>query len=236
MLNKIEITTKIIKRMKNTKILTIANRKGGAGKSTCAAHLALEAVKNNLKTILVDLDPQKTLETWWNLRQEENPYLLDEIDPENIEDFVTKLNRSDFDLCIIDTPGDTSINTSAGIKAADIVLTPTKPTPPDLSAIGRTIALINKYEKPFVFLVTQAVPNSTLQFESSAVLSSFGEVIPVIMTNRTSYAKAMNSGSSAVFEDKKALEEIEQIWRFIEKKLFVNTNMGLADAKEKVRI
>ena len=48
--------------MKKTKILTIANRKGGAGKSTCAAHLSLEAVKNGFKTILIDLDPQKTLE------------------------------------------------------------------------------------------------------------------------------------------------------------------------------
>ena len=37
-----------------TKILTIANRKGGAGKSTCAAHIALEAVRHNLKTILID--------------------------------------------------------------------------------------------------------------------------------------------------------------------------------------
>ena len=37
------------------KVLTIANRKGGAGKSTCAAHIAVEAVKNNIKTILIDM-------------------------------------------------------------------------------------------------------------------------------------------------------------------------------------
>ena len=40
----------------------------------CAAHIALEAVKHNLKTILKDLDPQKTLEIWWKKRVEENPY------------------------------------------------------------------------------------------------------------------------------------------------------------------
>ena len=70
--------------MKKTKILTIANRKGGAGKSTCAAHIALEAVRNNLKTILIDLDPQKTLELWWKKRDEENPYLTD-TDPSKLE-------------------------------------------------------------------------------------------------------------------------------------------------------
>lgn len=39
------------------KIITIANRKGGTGKSTCAAHIALEAVKHKIKTIMIDLDP-----------------------------------------------------------------------------------------------------------------------------------------------------------------------------------
>ena len=43
--------------MKKTKILTIANRKGGAGKSTCAAHFALASTHFGLKTILIDLDP-----------------------------------------------------------------------------------------------------------------------------------------------------------------------------------
>ena len=38
--------------MKKTKILTIANRKGGAGKSTCAAHIAVKAAGENIKTIL----------------------------------------------------------------------------------------------------------------------------------------------------------------------------------------
>ena len=60
-----------------TKIITIANRKGGAGKSTCAAHFALEATNRGLKVILMDLDPQKTLEQWWEKREEENPYFDD---------------------------------------------------------------------------------------------------------------------------------------------------------------
>jgi len=59
------------------KILTIANRKGGAGKSTCAAHIAIEAVKSGIKTILIDLDPQKTLEAWWSKRDNDEPYMAE---------------------------------------------------------------------------------------------------------------------------------------------------------------
>src|SRR4051794_28209337 len=97
------------------KVLTVANRKGGAGKSTCAAHLALEAVSGGLKTILIDMDPQKTLETWWGKREEENPFLLD-TNANDLLASIETLRSKGFDLCIIDTPGDASQNAIAGIK------------------------------------------------------------------------------------------------------------------------
>lgn len=217
--------------MKNTKILTIANRKGGAGKSTCAAHLALEAVRNGLKTILIDLDPQKTLETWWKKRDEENPYLTD-IDPQKVSDVILYLNEHKFDLCIIDTPGDTSVNAEAGLKVADLVLIPSKPTAPDLQAIGRTIASIKKLEKEYVFLVTQVVARAKLALQATAVLSEFGVVVPASLGNRVAYANAMNVGGSAASEDKSAREEIEGLWSFIRGRLF---DLEVRDAKEKIR-
>jgi chromosome partitioning protein len=218
--------------MKKTKILTIANRKGGAGKSTCAAHIAIEATKRNLKTILIDLDPQKTLESWWKKRVDENPYLTDISTPQDIESEMENLNKHDFDLCIIDTPGDTSINAAAGIKVADLVLIPSKPTAPDLQAIGRTIGSIQTAKKEYVFLVTQAISRTKLVPQAIAVLSEFGAVVPSVMINRVAYANAMNAGTSAAEEDKAAKEEIEALWNFIYNKLY-----GIKDdnTKEKVR-
>lgn len=217
--------------MKKTKILTIANRKGGAGKSTCAAHLSMEAAKRGLKTILIDLDPQKTLETWWKKRKEENPYLTD-IDPQKIEDVILYLNEHDFDLCIIDTPGDTSVNAGAGLKVADLVLIPSKPTAPDLQAIGRTIATIKSLGKEYIFIVTQVVARTKLALQATAILSEFGMVTPENLGNRVAYANAMSAGTSAASEDKGAKEELEVLWNFVHSKLF---GIGKEDAKEKVR-
>ena len=217
--------------MKKTKILTIANRKGGAGKSTCAAHLALAATKQGYKTILIDLDPQKTLETWWKKREEQNPYLTD-IDVEKIESVILNLNEHDFDLCIIDTPGDTSINAINGLKIADLVVVPSKPTAPDLQAIGRTIATIKNLQKPYLFVITQAITRTKLAMQGAAILSEFGTVIPDTIGNRVAYANAMNAGSSAVDEDKSAADEIDAVWSFISSKLF---DIEAKNAKEKVR-
>lgn len=202
------------------KVLTIANRKGGAGKSTCAAHLAVEAARSGLKVILIDMDPQKTLETWWQKRADEDISLLDTSCVE-LESKISTLSTKGFDLCVIDTPGDVSDNAVAGIKVSDLVVIPSKPTAPDLGAIGRTINLVSEdLVKPFVFVVTQAVTNSKSTFQASSALSSFGPIAPSSISNRVSYQRAMGEGSSAVFSDKGAQEEISSVWEFVKSRLF----------------
>lgn len=202
------------------KILTIANRKGGAGKSTCAAHIAVEAVKNGLNTIVIDMDPQKTLEMWWQKRTEENPVMID-TNAEELASLVEKLKDRKFDLCIIDTPGDASVNAISGIKVADLVLIPSKPTAPDLAAIGRTISMVEESKKNFVFTITQGIIRSKATLQAASVLSQFGAVAPSVISNRISYTTAMGQGSAAGFIDKIADEEITQVWDFVKDRLFV---------------
>jgi len=201
------------------KVLTIANRKGGAGKSTIAAHLAVEAVNDGHKTILIDLDPQQTLEGWWGKR-DNNDIPLTEANNENLKDQIDKLSVAGFDLCIIDTPGDASMNARSGIDVADLVVIPSKPTAPDLSAIGRTIGIVEEAKKKFVFVITQGVLTSNLNFQASSALSSFGKVAPTIIANRAAYAKAMGAGESAANSDKKASDELSKLWNFVKENVF----------------
>src|SRR5690348_15707976 len=51
------------------KIITIAQQKGGAGKTTLAAHLAL-AWAATRRVAIVDIDPQASLAAWFRLRRE----------------------------------------------------------------------------------------------------------------------------------------------------------------------
>lgn len=164
-------------------------------------------------------------------RKEENPYLTD-IDPQKIQDVIDNLNLHDFDLCIIDTPGDTSINAISSLEVANLVLVPSKPSAPDHQAIGRTIATIKRLEKPYLLIITQAVARTKLAMQGASVLSEFGVVAPVTIGNRIAYANAMNVGSSAAEEDKSAEEEVTLAWNLISTRLF---NKEVGDAKEKVR-
>ena len=201
------------------KILTIANRKGGAGKSTCAAHIAVEATKHNKKTILIDMDPQKTLECWWEKREEEEPYLTSAT-ADSILPKTEEIKSNGFDLCIIDTPGDLSKNTISGIKVANLVLIPSKATAPDLVAIGRTIATLKELDKQYIFLLTQVVVGTRNALQAISVLSEFGPVAPKPIVNRIAYGDAMGVGESAGQSNKEAKEELSLIWKYVEEKLF----------------
>lgn len=201
-----------------TQIITIANRKGGAGKSTCAAHFAMEASSRGDQVILIDLDPQKTLEGWWERREAANPYMADAT-VQNLKDKIDLIRNKNFKYCIIDTPGDTSINSIEAIKVADLVVIPCKPTAPDLKAIGRTISMVQEWNKNFVFLLTQTIPRSNAVTQAASVLSEFGHVAPSTISNRIAYTNAMSVGISASEIDKNAGEEIKITWDFITFKL-----------------
>jgi chromosome partitioning protein len=70
------------------KIVVITSQKGGSGKTTLAAHLAVAAEHaKNGPAVLIDTDPQQTLATWWNAREAESPKLA----PVSLREFPEKI-------------------------------------------------------------------------------------------------------------------------------------------------
>ena len=54
-----------------SKVITVAQQKGGTGKTTLAVHLALAFIKyHNLKVAIIDTHPQGSLGKWFMIREE----------------------------------------------------------------------------------------------------------------------------------------------------------------------
>jgi chromosome partitioning protein len=83
--------------------IVLAARKGGSGKTTLAAHIAVQAQHSDVEPVtLIDLDTQRSLTAWWNDRKADNPPLL-EVPPERLKAEILRARPSP-GLLLIDTP------------------------------------------------------------------------------------------------------------------------------------
>ncbi len=197
-------------------VIVIASQKGGAGKSTIAMHLAAVA---DVRTVLLDMDPQQTVARWWQSRETDTPALAQA----TIGQLTTKLetlNAEGYKLCVIDTPPAVSASIAAVIASADLVLIPVRPSPADLWAVGATIEIARKAEKPFAFVVSQATRGATLVTQAMAALSEHGRVAGVIHS-RVGFAGVLADGRTVMDHEPKgqAAKEVEALWAYVSERM-----------------
>ena len=203
------------------KTIVIASQKGGAGKTTLAAHLAVTAEQEGAgPAVLIDTDPQGSLSAWWNSREADTPALASA----SLAELATKLEglaAAGFKLAVIDTPPAITAAIRDVVKLADLVLIPTRPSPHDLRAVGSTVDIAQETGRPFAFAVTQAKPTARLTVQAVAALSAHGAVAPAIVHDRVDYAASMIDGRTVSETDPKgrSAAEIRELLDFVQAQL-----------------
>ncbi len=209
----------------NMKTIVLASQKGGAGKTTLAAHLAVAAERaGDGPCVLIDTDPQASLAAWWNGRKDETPKFA----PVALKELAEKLALlagAGFAYSFIDTPPAITESIRAVVALADFVLIPTRPSPHDLRAVGRTVELATDASRPFAFAVTQAKANSRLTVQAMAALSEHGVVASAIVHDRVDYASSMIDGRTVLEIDPRgrSAAEIVDLWAFVKARMNEST-------------
>ena len=194
-------------------VIILYSTKGGCGKTTLAAHLAVEAERQGAGPVaVIDADPQASLARWWNGRKAATPAFIQTTLNELPAQLAT-LKKAGVKLVLIDTPGADVSHSRAIIRSADLVVIPSRPSPLDLGTLGSTVGAVEAENKPLMFVLNAVTARTRISAQAMMALSQHGPV-GGILHQRTDYAASMTDGRVAVELDpsSKSAEEIAQLW------------------------
>ena len=180
-------------------ILTVAQQKGGVGKTTIAAQLAVAWASAGRSVAVVDVDPQGTMTAWYGLREEwlgpdHTGLTFERLDFRRLAPVADRLAR-DHDLVVIDCPPHAEADTRSAMRVADLVLVPVQPTPVDAWATRPTVDLALRAGARVMLVLNRVPARSRLNAEIEADLRGLG--VPIARTkvgNRVALAAAASAG------------------------------------------
>lgn len=209
------------------KTLAILSRKGGAGKTTLAIHMAVIAQAAGRRVLIIDCDPQKSATKWFESRDAGTPELISA--PADSLAMALPAARADgVDLVIVDSRPSVEGDAAQIAARADFALIPSRPSILDLQAIGDTVDIV-KLAKCRAAVVLNACPaargfgEASVTQDARIVLSSYQiEVAPVSIAVRVAMSNALIDGRAVneLEPNGKAAAEMLKLWKWTEAKLW----------------
>jgi chromosome partitioning protein len=181
------------------RVITIAQRKGGAGKTTLAAQLAVAWARQGAKIAVLDIDPQASLSGWVALRRTRlgaagTGFDFAALPGWRAEQWIAEHAR-EADLVLVDGPAHIEAEARIAVRAAALVLIPVQPSPLDLWATEATLAMARDEGRQILAVLNRVAPRSAVAEQIAAGLAEAGaKVAAARIGNRIALVHAMAQG------------------------------------------
>jgi len=149
-------------------IISFANPKGGAGKTTSALLLATELAARGAAITVIDSDPERWISQWASLPgKPDNITIQGEVTEDSIVDAIDAASQA-AQFVIVDLEGTASLMVANAIGMSDLVVIPTQGSSMDAKGGAKTIRLIRNQER----MARRAIPHSVVLTRTSAAVTS----------------------------------------------------------------
>lgn len=183
------------------KIITVAQQKGGSGKTTVAVNLAIALRQAGQTVALVDTDPQGSMGRWFMERMErvgEDEGLEFSTSSAWGASYESEKLKKRFDVVIIDTPPKIDSDLRPALRVADLVVVPVASSYVDLWATEGVLDLARREKAPVLLVLNRTRPNTRLGAEVAEQAEGLGaQVAAAQLGNRVAYAETLGLGLGA---------------------------------------
>jgi len=185
------------------KVITIAQQKGGSGKTTLSLNLAVSLLKDKRKVAILDTDPQGSLGRWFMARCErlgdKSPGLGFRTASAWGARYEARELAKDHDYVLIDTPPKMGVDGRPAIEVADLVIVPVAPSPMDLWATEPTLELALGEKKTTLLVMNRVPARAKITEQVRDVLKKLNcQCSNTMLGNRVLFAETSGNGQSVV--------------------------------------
>ncbi len=201
--------------------LTLATQKGGSGKSTLAIGLAVAAMEQGERVVVLEIDRQGTVSRWAERRASTEPVVERVAEAYDLERSLRRVAARGCTLAIIDTPSGSDRSVATAIEMADLCLIPARPSPADIEASHSTLYTVRKLKKEFAFVLNQTPARSGRPSQVAAALNEYGVLALPFIVQRNDHQDSLGAGlaASEFAPAGKAAEEVHALWNWVKRKL-----------------
>jgi len=194
--------------------ISVANPKGGAGKTTLTFVLACELARSGASVAVIDADPNAIIAGWGRKREEQGRGAPFEIIAGPKESELVRLidqHTASHDFVLIDLEGTASRMTSRALARSHLVLIPFNLSPIDAELAANAVGLIQEEAealgRTIPFRLVRSRDNAAMQTKTAQrIIAAIDEaglpLLPVGLVERAAYRD--------IFDFAQTLEELDE--------------------------
>ena len=202
--------------------IAFLTQKGGSGKTTLAASLAVVAAQSGERVIALDLDPQASLVRWGRRRaaaKARHSVMVEPLERDRLSMLRTILDGlagAGFTLAVFDTAGADGPAVRLVTEATDLCLLPARPTIMDVEATAATFRAVFLAKRKAAFVLNQCPPayHSSRAGDAAKGLTALGVLAEPMLSARMDYQDAIAAGLGVTeyAAGGRAAQEMKALW------------------------